>query len=84
MRAPEVLAAARGDHAVHGDAGKAHLLGKADHALHAFAPLRQHVGREPSKSRRFRVDQMTEDVDLAPVQLARELDTGDETYAGRF
>ena len=82
VRPPQVLAAARGDHAVHRHAGEPGAARQRDHALHPLAPLREHAGGEPPQRGRPRVDEVPEHVDLAAMQIAGELDPGNEADAG--
>ena len=84
VRASEVLAAARRQHALHRHGGEALILGEDDHPLHALAALRQHVGGEPLQRRRAGIDEVPEHVHLAAVQLAGQLDAGDEPHSGRL
>ena len=84
VRPSQVLASARSDHPLHGDAGKTHLLSERDHLLHAFAPLREHAVGHLFQRGRSRIDEVAEQVHFAAVQLARQLDAGDEPHARRL
>ena len=81
VRPAEVFAAAHGHHFFHGDALEARLLRAQDHALHAIAPFAQHGLRELAEGGRGLVEEVPEDVHLAPVQLAGELDARHEPHA---
>src|SRR5437762_10386588 len=70
---PQVLAPARRDDPVERDAGEPRLLRALHHARHALAPLAEHLGGELQHRSGAWVEEVSQDVDLAAVQLAGKL-----------